>query len=126
MPLSEHEQRILDEIERRLAAEDPKFARSTALATPRGVAIKRIKRAAAGFLFGLALLLSSLVATLSNAALFWPLSLLSFAVMLLSVVAFARASKHVGKMQRPARGENWFSRAEDRWKKRFERGDGRP
>ncbi len=36
MPLSDHEQRILEEIERRLVAEDPKFAREVSAPWRRG------------------------------------------------------------------------------------------
>lgn len=124
MPLSEHEQRILDEIERRLAAEDPKFARSAALSAPRNVWVKRVKRAAAGFILGLGLLVTALVAGLSNARLLVPLGVAGFGVMLAAVLALVRASKHVMGAPR-AQASNWFGKAEERWRKRFERGDGR-
>jgi len=126
MPLSDHEQRILDEIERRLVAEDPKFARTTAVATPRGVAVRRVKRAAYGFGVGLLLLLVGLLAGLGGADWLLAFGLLGFAVMLASVVAFARASKDIGGLSGGgADALKWFGKAEEHWRKRFERGDGR-
>ncbi len=123
MPLSEHEQRILDEIEQRLAAEDPKFARATAIAAPRGIAVKRIKRAAAFFFLGLALLIAALFVQ----SLLWPLGLGGFAVMLSSVVIVTKAMKDLGRVapKQRERGPTWFNKAEDKWRKRFERGDER-
>jgi hypothetical protein len=121
MPLSDHEQRILDEIERRLAAEDPKFARSTTAVTPRGIAVRRIKRASAGFVAGFVLLVAGLVTNLTL-----QLGVAGFVVMLLSVLVIARASRDIGpvSIRSKQQGTSWFGRAEERWRKRFERGDG--
>ena len=80
MPLSEHEQRILDDIERRLAAEDPKFARSTSAATPRGLAVKRIKRATLVFIAGFVLMIAGLVSNLTE-----QLGIAGFIVMLIAL-----------------------------------------
>lgn len=123
MPLSDHEQRILDEIERRLAAEDPKFARSTAVATPRGVALRRIRRATVAFLAGLVLLIAAFVAGIERTAVVVPMGVGSFVIMLLSVNVIARAWKQVGREADPK--SSWFARQEERWRKRFERGDER-
>lgn len=64
VPLSDHEQRLLDEIEQALYAEDPKFAASVRAARTRS----RTRRSAAlcvlGVLAGLALVLVGLVANL--------------------------------------------------------------
>ena len=125
MPLSEHEQRILDEIERRLAAEDPKFARATTAATPRGIAVRRFKRAIAGFCFGLGLLVAGLLVP----SLLLAFGLASFAVMLMSLFVGARAAKGMGRVVVPSRNRTkqpgLFDRLEERWKRRFENGDGR-
>lgn len=118
MPLSEHEQRILDEIERRLAAEDPKFARATGVATPRATAMRRIRRATLGFGMGLAIL----VAGLFVPDLLLAFGLGGFVVMLASVVVVTRAMKDIGR-NGPA-PPSWLGRFEDRWRKRFDRGDG--
>ena len=125
MPLSEHEQRILDEIERRLAAEDPKFARSTTAVTPRGHAVRRIKQAIFGFVLGLALLFAGLFAGSSGASLLIGFGLAGFTVMLCALVFGARAYKEVSRVsvKTPNDQNGWFTRAEERWKKRFDRPD---
>lgn len=124
MPLSEHEQRILEEIERRLAAEDPKFARGVAAATPHGQAVRRIKLFVVGFVVGFGLLIAGLAIP---DLLVW-FGVAAFVVMLSAVVLIARTAKHVTRREvRPSapRAPNWFSRLEERWRKRFEQGDGR-
>ena len=124
MPLSEHEQRILDEIERRLAAEDPKFARASAQTTPRGMAMRRIKRAVAGFVLGLGLLLSGLFT--QNSTLLLLLGLAGFGVMLASIALITRATKDMARVAATpssARHLSWFDRLEERWRKRSEHGD---
>lgn len=125
MPLSEHEQRILDEIERRLASEDPKFARQTNATTPRGVAVARMKRAAAGFVLGLVVLVTGLLMGVDNATLIVVLGLAGFGVMLVSIFAFAKAWRDVGPVSVRTKPQppSWFRNAEDRWRKRFERGN---
>lgn len=123
MPLSEHEQRILDEIERRLAAEDPKFARATTITTPRGVAVRRIKRAVAGFLLGLTLLIAGLIAGLDSANLLLAFGVAGFAVMLLAVLLIFRASKDLGPPSFRSRSRtSWFEKMEERWKRRTDGG----
>jgi hypothetical protein len=124
MPLSEHEQRILDEIERRLAAEDPKFARTANAATPRGVAVTRMRRATISFVVGLGLLIGGLLTGLDNANILVVLGLAGFGVMMASVLLFVRAWRDIGpvSVSKPA-APSWFRNAEERWKKRFERGD---
>ena len=56
MPLSEHEQRLFDQIERSLA-EDPKFASAVRSTDPRFHARRRIILAAIAVLVGLAVLI---------------------------------------------------------------------
>lgn len=58
MPLSDREQRILQDIEARLRQEDPKFARQVGTITVTSQIRWRIKLAVAGFVLGLLLLLS--------------------------------------------------------------------
>lgn len=124
MPLSEHEQRILDEIERRLAAEDPKFARTANAATPRGIAVTRMRRAVAGFVLGLIVLIGGLLAGMDQASVLVAVGLAGFGVMLVSVLLFVRAWRDLGPVSvgKPA-APGWFRNAEERWRKRFERGD---
>ena len=58
MPLSEHEQRILAEIERRLLEEDPKFAHQVG-SSFRAHLGRRLKLAVVGFVLGLVVVVSS-------------------------------------------------------------------
>ena len=58
MPLSEHEQRILDEIEKNLVHEDPRFARGVRRTTPRFDRSRRAKLGAAIFVCGLIVLVA--------------------------------------------------------------------
>lgn len=53
MPLSEHEERILAEIERRLHEEDPRFVRRTRRASGRDPLGTRLQLSIAGFAIGL-------------------------------------------------------------------------
>lgn len=130
MPLSEHEQRILDEIERRLVAEDPRFARSGTLATPRSTAMSRMRRGVVAFIGGLALLIGGLFAGTETPALLIALGVAGFGVMLLGVVVIARASTGLLRPQMPsqqqqqAKQPSWFTRAEERWRKRYDERDG--
>jgi hypothetical protein len=56
VPLSEHEQRVLEQIERALYADDPKFAATVRGIDPRTLVRRRIIRAVVGVVIGLALL----------------------------------------------------------------------
>ena len=56
MPLSEHEQRVLEQIERALYAEDPKFAATVRGIDPKARQRRRYLRAGIGVVVGLALL----------------------------------------------------------------------
>lgn len=58
MPLSEHEQRMLDQIESALYAEDPKFASHVRSGRMRTASSKRRFQAAALFVLGLVLLVA--------------------------------------------------------------------
>jgi len=53
MPLSEHEQRVLDELEQRVAAEDPEFGRKIGRSRRRRL---RLVNAVVGLIVGLGLL----------------------------------------------------------------------
>jgi hypothetical protein len=61
VPLSEHEQRLLEQIEQALYAEDPKFASTVRATDLRTVARRRIRRAAALFVIGLGVLLAGVI-----------------------------------------------------------------
>lgn len=78
VPLSEHEQRLLEQMERALYEEDPKFASQLRGADVRA-ARRRIGLAMLGFLIGLGLLLGGVIAKIPL------LSILGFVQMLVSV-----------------------------------------
>lgn len=63
MPLSEHEQRLLDQIEQGLYAEDPKFASTVSRARVRSSTRRRLIFSVAGAVIGLGLVLLGLVTT---------------------------------------------------------------
>ncbi|MFG2516661.1 DUF3040 domain-containing protein [Streptomyces sp. NPDC048584] len=91
MPLSEHEQRMLEQMERALYAEDPKFATALEGSGLRTYTRRRVYQAVAGFLVGIALLMAGMVAQLV-----W-LSVVGFLVMLgcavLAVTGWRKAPK---------------------------------
>ncbi len=61
MPLSEHEQRQLEQIEQALRADDPRFADAVNATDPRVHYKRRIIEAALGFVIGVGLLLAGVV-----------------------------------------------------------------
>ena len=134
MPLSEHEQRILAEIERRLLEEDPKFAHQVGHSF-RARLGRRLKLAAAGLVAGMAILLVGLL--IGRA---W-LGLAGFGAMLLAIFVFAQTLRRRASIDRPtasptpaasrprARGnplESWWGRMTDRWRQRWEERGGPP
>jgi Protein of unknown function (DUF3040) len=91
MPLSEHEQRILEEIERRLAEEDPRLVESVARATVTSHALRRIRWGIAAFVLGFVLLMSFVVSV-------W-VAVLGFAIMLGSGLLVYTYLKRMGRDQ---------------------------
>ena len=53
MPLSEHEQKILEEIERQLYEQDPKFARNVASKARKGHTVRNLRRGIGLFVLGI-------------------------------------------------------------------------
>lgn len=134
MPLSEHEQRMLDQIESALYAEDPKFASSVRGGRMRAASSKRRMQAGALFVLGLVLLVAG-IPLAAKAGAFLIISLLGFLVMFGAGVLFLRGSGpgvKSGSAEKagPAAGSSkpsggrkgggFSSRMEDRFKKRFE------
>ena len=76
MPLSEHEQRQLEQIERALRADDPRFADAVHAADPRMHYKRRVIAAAPGFVIGAGLLLAGVVINVI------PVAVAGFVVML--------------------------------------------
>ncbi|MFG2355878.1 DUF3040 domain-containing protein [Streptomyces sp. NPDC048521] len=121
MPLSEHEQRMLEQMERALYAEDPKFASALEGSGLRTYTRRRVYQAVAGFLVGIALLMAGMVAQL-----IW-VSVVGFLVMLgcavLAVTGWRKAPKPgeqpVGVARRPVRPKrSMMDRIEQRWQRR--------
>ncbi|MFG2608249.1 DUF3040 domain-containing protein [Streptomyces sp. NPDC048514] len=121
MPLSEHEQRMLEQMERALYAEDPKFASALEGSGLRTYTRRRVYQAVAGFLVGIALLMAGMVAQL-----IW-VSVVGFLVMLgcavLAVTGWRKAPKPgeqpaaaAGHQARPKRSV--MDRIEQRWQRR--------
>ncbi|KIZ18231.1 DUF3040 domain-containing protein [Streptomyces natalensis] len=124
MPLSEHEQRMLEQMERALYAEDPKFATALEGSGLRTYTRRRVYQAVAGFLIGIGLLMAGMVVPL-----IW-VSVVGFLVMLgcavLAVTGWRKAPKP-GEQQSssggPARRQtrqrrSMMNRIEDRWQRR--------
>lgn len=132
MPLSDHEQRMLDQIESALYAEDPKFASSVRGGTLRAPSTRRRLQGAALFVLGLAMLVSGVAFKATMIGSFPILSVIGFIVMFGGVV-FAITGPRVGKgdrvpnditaqRQKRAKGSggSFTSRMEDRFRRRFD------
>lgn len=136
MPLSENEQRMLEQMERALYAEDPKFATALEGSGLRTYTRRRVYQAVAGFLVGIALLMAGMVAQQ-----IW-VSVAGFLVMLgcavLAVTGWRKAPKPgEGKTGAAAAGaggparrqsrqrRSMMDRMEQRWQRRRDEQGGR-
>ncbi|SFQ06829.1 Protein of unknown function [Amycolatopsis arida] len=130
MPLSEHEQRLLDQIERELYAEDPKFASTVRGTRLRRPARRRRIQGVALFVVGVALLVLGVVVPFRVAEI--PLiSVFGFLVMFFGVllavtairqpdVAGAEDAPAGAEAKRAPRKSSFTQRMEDRFRQRFE------
>ena len=139
MPLSEHERRQLEQIERALRADDPGFADTVAAADPRVHYKRRVIAAAVGFVIGVGLLLAGVVINVI------PVAVAGFVVMLAcSLWAVASYQQMIGtttgrvpakdrgsgEERRAAKGRRagkqarsgLMERLKERWRRRQERG----
>ncbi len=143
MPLSEHEQRLLDQIERALYAEDPKFASTVRQTDLRTHMRRRLRRAALVLVLGFALMLVGVVAQKIV------LGVAGFVVMLGALLLALSSWKRLGAGPAPAKptgapasggstrigggrtprpgraprsssGGSWKHRLEERWKRRWD------
>ncbi len=134
MPLSEHEQRLLEQIEQALYAEDPKFARTYRSTDLRSHYRARVIRAGVGFVLGIALLLAGVMTKM-----IW-IGVVGFVAMLAAAffgvaswqrmsgrreaTSAARAAVSASKQKPPRQRRGLIARLERRWERRQE-GDGR-
>jgi Flp pilus assembly protein TadB len=124
VPLSDHEQRLLDEIEQALYAEDPKFAASVRSARTRSRTRRSAVLCAFGVVAGLALVLVGLLTNLivlSVAGFVLVVAACGYAVQVLRGGRGRSASPPAsGSTVRPPRPGSLKSRMEERLKKRFD------
>jgi predicted lipid-binding transport protein (Tim44 family) len=106
--LSDHEQRILAEIEKNLAAEDPDFVRNVSEAKPRKDTSRMLGLGVLGLLVGLFLLLLNTTHVAFGA--------LGFLLMLVSVVAVVKSVR-----DRAAVGRSPSNVFRDAWRRAEER-----
>ncbi len=139
MPLSEHEQRQFEAIERALYADDPKFAAAVRRRDPAVSGRRRLYLAIGLVLLGIGALLAGVIVGLTV------VGVAGFVVMLGGVVlAVAAVRTMTGHVSRPAPApgvsvltarrrarrtrpsgphRSLTARLEDRWVRRFDRGD---
>ncbi|MGH3523294.1 MAG: DUF3040 domain-containing protein, partial [Mycobacterium sp.] len=126
MPLSDHEQRMLDQIESALYADDPKFASSVRGGGLRAPTARRRLQGAALFVVGLGMLVSGVAFKATMIGTFPILSVLGFLVMFGGVVFAITGPRLAGRehpgsspgaRQRRTKGAggSFTSRMEDRF-----------
>ncbi len=137
MPLSEHEQRLLDQIERALYQEDPKFASTVRSTDLRSHMRRRLRRAGLVLALGFVMLLAGVMANVV------PLGILGFIVMIGALILAMASWRRLGGSShptlrvvggeakpvrsgragrtRPAKGKGaWNERLEERWRRRWD------
>lgn len=120
MALSEDEQRLLDQLEAALEAEDPKLANTLRGTTARTLHRRRAAFAGLGFLVGIGMLIGGM-------EVHWALSVAGFLIMLAATVVAVSAWRHVsydgadasgGKGKSPER--DFMDKMEERWRQHNE------
>ncbi|UZJ23535.1 DUF3040 domain-containing protein [Rhodococcus antarcticus] len=129
MPLSEHEQRLLDQIESALYADDPKFASNVRGARVRTATRKRRLQAVFLFVLGLVVLIAGVALGLPTIAVV-AVSVVGFLMMFGSAVVLVTGRGAPGVAPSgPAPGASrggdkqpggFSSRMEERFKRRFD------
>ena len=130
MPLSEHEQRLLEQMERALYADDPKFASS--MQNPRAALTdkRRLVAGAVAVLGGVAMLLAGVATRVAPIGVVGFLAMLAGIVWIIGSFRPTQAKKTASTAHAPTqvrhrtkRGESLTERMEDRWRRRRETGD---
>lgn len=101
MPLSEHEQRILEEIERRLSEEDPRFVKTVGQTSLHVHAARRMRLGVLLFIVGFVMLLLFPVSGWGQ----WT-AIAGFGVMLASALLVYHYLKQMGREQLQAMGQS--------------------
>lgn len=136
MPLSEEEQRLLEQLEQALAADDPSLASALRGSKLRARNRRHAFLSGAGFIVGVALLMVGVIVTIT------PLGVAGFIVMLASAYVFltawrsgltpgdedeqpAEVSRSGSRLSRnrPATSGSFMERMEERWKRRRDTDD---
>jgi hypothetical protein len=130
MPLSDHEQRMLEQIESALYAEDPKFASSVRGGGLRAPTARRRLQGAALFVIGLGMLVSGVAFKATMIGSFPILSVFGFIAMFGGVVYAITGPRFPGVRDRSGSpstsrrakgaGGSFTSRMEDRFRRRFD------
>ncbi len=126
MPLSEHEQRLLEQIEQALYAEDPKFARSWRVRDLRSLQRVRAIRAALLVVVGMGLLVAGVIVQGSSTVVGVALGVAGFLLMLSGAwLALSTRSRQSAPSQPKAKArrapkESMKARLEERWQRRQE------
>ena len=134
MPLSEEEQRLLEQMEQALAAEDPKFASALRGSTLRARLRRTVIGSALGFLAGVAVLMFGLVLKTTI------VSVIGFVIMLVAAYFLVTAWRKGGEVAanqpegvgssppravaRSPRQSSFMDRMEERWRRRRDEGNG--
>jgi hypothetical protein len=140
VPLSEHEQRQLEQIEQALYADYPRFANAVRSSDPRVHYKRRVVEAALGFLLGVGMLVAGVVTkyiwigvagfVVMLACSMWALTsyrhMTGFVAGRVSGRGQAKPKEHRRDHRRASRssGTGMMERLEERWRRRQER-DGR-
>ncbi|CAN5657180.1 spore wall synthesis complex protein [soil metagenome] len=128
--LSDHEQRLLEQMEQALYAEDPKFASSLRGSDLRNHYRRRAVKAVIGFILGVVLLMAGAVFKVP------PVSIIGFVIMLAAALFGLSSWKRTprgGELPTPsgpARQKakpksSMMERIEERWRRRREENGGR-
>ena len=137
MPLSEHEQRLLEQMERALYAEDPKFATSLRSASGSRASRGRAALGVLGVIIGLGIVVSGVATSLI------PLGIVGFLVMLVgAVIAYSAFTAPAAvategaeaaetaegaappRAPRQPKSGGFMDRMEDRWRRRNDDSEG--
>lgn len=112
MPLNEHEQRILDEIEKHLYEEDPKLARAVAKASLGARKRRRQRLAVLAFVVGLVVMLGSFTRSPLIAG-------IGFIVMVASAGSIAMTLRSVRSESSGSSSsiDGWLDRFRQRWRR---------